>query len=140
MYIKAFRNLRHYFGDKWVERDMSAASANSSSSLLFPLNRFRRMHPTSFLPISQANLKRELSSMWNIVAEYEEENGISNLDYKDSYYGRMDWRDRRRMDSMKAPSVAVPYIIFVVPHDQRSIEGDIAEMRRLVVSFMTCEE
>ena len=78
--------------------------------------------------------------MWNIVEEYEKEHGIVNLDYEDSYYGRMDWRHRRQLDAIKAPSVAVPFLILKVPDQERSIEGDVAEMRRLAVSFMTCEE
>ena len=120
-----------------------AADANNDDSLsspLFPLNRFMRIHPTTFRRITQDILKRELSAMWTIVTEYEKEHGIVNLDYEDSYYGRMDLRYRRELDAIKAPSVAVPYLILKVPDQQRSIEGDIAEMRRLVVSFMTCEE
>ena len=85
-------------------------------------------------------MKREMSTMWNIVAEHEKEHGIVNLDYEDSYYGRMNLTHRGELDAIRAPSVAVPFLILKVPDQQRSIEGDIAEMRRLVVSFMTSEE
>lgn len=79
--------------------------------------------------------------MWSIVCEYESaRNDIVTLDDKDSYYSLLHQHDHQRLNSMKAPSHAVAFLIFHILDSNRSIEGDIAELRRLVVSFMDCEE
>lgn len=72
---------------------------------------------------------------------YEAQNDIPTIRDEDSYYyGNLDDYERERLNEKKSPSASVAYLIFYVDDDFRSIEGDIAEMRRIVVKFFKTEE
>lgn len=116
---------------------------NMGSSLLFPLNQFIRMHPAraNQLNVTEAQVKREIAAMWTIIMNYEAQNDIPTIQDEESYYyGNLDDYERERLDALKSPSRSVGFLIFFVDDDFRSIEGDISEMRRLVVKFMKTEE
>lgn len=113
------------------------------SSLLFPLNQFFRMHRprVSQLNVTEAQVKREIAAMWTIIMNYEAQNDIPTIQDEDSYYyGNLDDYERERLHAMRSPSRSVAFLIFFVDDDFRSIERDIAEMRRLVVKFSNTEE
>lgn len=117
----------------------SAADVNQ----FFPLTQFWRMYPTRpGRPITQERVKREISGMWSIVCEYESasRNDIATLDDNVSYYSLLHQDDRETLNSLRAPSYAVAFVLCKIQDSDRSIDGDIAELRRLVVSFMDCEE
>lgn len=119
--------------------DMSSADVN----LFFPLTQFWRMYPTRpGRPITKERLKREISGMWSIVCEYESasRNDIATLDDNVSYYSLLHQDERETLNSLRAPSYAVAFVLCKIQDSDRSIDGDIAELRRLVLSFMDCEE
>lgn len=110
--------------------------------MLLPIDEFRLTYREirGRNTVSRHRLHQELSTMWNIVADYEKEHGLVTVDYKLSYYGRLRQHERAQLESKKAPSFAVVSILHYIPYHERTIECDIAEMRRMVVQFMRCEE
>lgn len=112
------------------------------SSPFFPLNRFNRIHrarPSRLNPTEQ-QIRREMAAMWRIIQDYETVNDMPTIEFEDSYYGLLDEYDRGRLDAMRSPSHAVAFVIYIIEDDKRTIEGDIAEMRRLVVKMMRTED
>lgn len=79
--------------------------------------------------------------MWRIIRDYETENDIPTIKDEDSYYyGNLDDDERARLDEIKTPSRTVSFLMIYVDDQMRTIERDIAEMRRIVVKFMNVEE
>ena len=110
--------------------------------MLLPIDEFRRIYRErrGRTTVSAARLRQEISTMWSMVADYEREHGLVTVDYKASYYGRLQKHQRAQLQSKKAPSFAVVCILHYVPYHVRTADCDIAEMRRMVVQFMQCEE
>lgn len=72
--------------------------------------------------------------------DYEKKNDMPTIEFEESYYGLLDDYDRQRLDSTNSPSRSVAFLMYIIEDDKRSIEGDIAEMRRLVVKMMKTED
>lgn len=73
--------------------------------------------------------------------EYEVENDIPTIEDKNTYYyGFMGDYEREELDEINSPARSVMHLINYIDVDDRSMECDIAEMRRLVAKFLKTEE